>query len=356
MNPLSLPPNVASVKPYESARSLCKGEGWIFMDANESPVPGTMRSPSFPPLNRYPDPTSDVLRDAVAALYGIRRENLVIGNGSDELIDLCVRAFVRDGREVLSIEPTYGVYGVCSAVQGAPYKTVMLTKTLLVDVPSLLDAGREADVLFLCSPNNPTGLSVPQTHLKKIVREFSGIVVVDEAYGEFADDAGIPSAIEMVKEGADNLLVLRTFSKAFGAAGIRLGYAVGPRSLIDILLRIKLPYNVNALTQAAGLILWNKRKTMKERVARLRKSKIPLMQACDDLGCAVIPSLTNFFLMQPPQGRNADDLLRRLRDEYRIVLRRIKDTPVLANALRITVGTDEQNRMLISALSSLLFP
>lgn len=323
------------------------------MDANESPVPG-IELPSLPPLNRYPDPTADHLRDAIAETYSVSRENIVLGNGSDELIDLCIRAFVRQGREVVSVDPTYGVYGVCSAIQGVSYRAVTLTKDFLVDIPAFLKAGRDADVLFLCSPNNPTGLSIPKMHLARIVRELRGIVVVDEAYGEFADDAGIPSAIEMVKEGSENLVVLRTFSKAFGAAGIRLGYAVGARPLIDVLLRIKPPYNVNSMTQAVGLALWGKREEMRERVAELRRWKIPMVETCEELGCTVIPGIANFFLIQPPKGRNADDLLRRLRDEKRIVIRRINNTPILANALRITVGTQEQNRSFISTLSSLL--
>ena len=350
---IPLSSNIAALKPYTSARSLCKGDSWTYMDANESPVPGIELS-SLPPLNRYPDPTADRLRDAIATTYRVSRENLVLGNGSDELIDLCVRAFVRQEREVLSMEPTYGVYAVCSALQGVPYRTVTLTQDFLVDVSALLNKSTNADILFLCSPNNPTGLFIPPAHLARIVREFNGIVVVDEAYGEFADDAGIPSAIEMVREGAENLVVLRTFSKAFGAAGIRLGYAVGPCSLIDVLLRIKPPYNVNALTQAVGLALWERREKMQERVTMLRKSKIAMVEACNDLGCNVTPSLTNFFLIQPPKGTSADDLLQRLRDEYRIVIRRIKDTPILTNALRITVGTEEQNSALISALSSIL--
>ncbi len=350
----ALPSNIALLKPYASARSLCKGEEWIFMDANESPVPGTIQLPSLPPLNRYPDPTADVLRDAVAVTYGIGRENLVIGNGSDELIDLCVRAFVRPGRSVVSVTPTYGMYEVSSAIHGSPFSAIPLAEDLLVDVSAFLGAAVQADLIFLCSPNNPTGLPIPGARLKSIVKDFPGIVVVDEAYGEFADDDGIPSAIEMVKDGADNLLVLRTFSKAFGVAGIRLGYAIGPCPLIDVLLRIKPPYNVSAVAQAAGSELWRDRKTMQARVARLRSAAITLMQVCDDLGCTVMPSLTNFFLMRPPDGRSADDLLLCLREEYRIVLRRIKDTPVLTNFLRITVGTDEQNRNLFSALSFLL--
>jgi len=350
---LPLPYNIAALEPYTSARSLCKGDSWTFMDANESPVPG-IELPSLPSLNRYPDPTADRLRDAIAATFSASRENLVLGNGSDELIDLCVRAFVRPGREVMSAGPTYGVYAVCSAVQGVPYRTVSLTKKLLVDVPALLGESARADILFLCSPNNPTGLSLPRADLARIVREFRGIVVVDEAYGEFADDAGIPSAIKMVKEGAENLVVLRTFSKAFGAAGIRLGYAVGSRFLIGVLLRIKPPYNVNALTQAVGLALWDKREDMQKRVTGLKRAKTSLMEACAALGCIVIPSVTNFFLILPPEGKSADGLLRRLRDEERIVLRRIADTPVLTNALRITVGMKEQNLNLISALTYLL--
>ena len=301
MNPL--PTHVASLRPYESARSLWKGDSWTFMDANESPLQRAVVLDGLPPLNRYPDPTADALRDAVSAFYGLRRENLMMANGSDELIDLVVRAFVRLGRKVVSLSPSYGMYRVSADAAGADFVSVPLRADFSLDEQSLIAALKDADVLFLCSPNNPTGMALDGASrrtdipvcrstdipvcrdvapapgrqeclpssanqclpscgsglIERLAATFSGVICVDEAYGEFADAEGIPSSIELLRRGVENLIVLRTFSKAFAAAGIRLGYGVACPAAIEVLLRMKPPYNVNVLTQAAGLALWNQR-------------------------------------------------------------------------------------------------
>jgi histidinol-phosphate aminotransferase len=392
MNPL--PAHVASLRPYESARSLWKGDSWIFMDANESPVQAAVALEGFPPVHRYPDPTADALRDAVAVFYGLQRQNLFMANGSDELIDLLVRGFVRRGRKIVSLAPTYGMYRVSAEAAGADFVTVPLLAGFGIDADAVLAALNGADLLFLCSPNNPTGTVLEPALVERLAAAFPGVICVDEAYGEFADAQGIGSSIELVRRGVPNLIALRTFSKAFAAAGIRLGYGAASPAVIDVLLRIKPPYNVNVLSQAAGLALWSRRPAMEENVRGLIAERDRLMGECRRLGCAVFPSVANFFLLEPPDRAAdrrlslressaafaerkatldapfaerkatlaetaapqtaADRIYHRLLEEHRLVVRRFAGRPGLENVLRISVGTPEQNAVFLAALSQLL--
>ena len=352
--PLPLRPNIASLRPYASARSILKGNDWIFLDANEGPSPAFVQMDALPPLNRYPDPTADALRDAVAGFYSVDRGNLMIGNGSDELIDLCIRTFVRPGRGVVALQPSYGMYRVSADINGVPFTALPLEDDFSLDSRTILTAAAGADVLFLCSPNNPTGLTIDRPLIEHIVQRFSGLVVIDEAYGEFSDAAGFPSSIDLVRSGSENLLVMRTFSKAFSAAAIRVGYGVASKSLIDVLLRVKPPYNVNALSQSAALALWNDRPAMERRVRDTLSERDRLMRGVENLGCRIFPTCANFFLMKLPASVSNDEVYATLRDRYKIVLRKFDDLGKLKNVLRITVGSPQQNNLLLSSLSSLL--
>ncbi len=349
---LPLPANVKRLKPYASARSLLKGDEWIFMDANESPSAPPFFRNNCSALNRYPDPTADKLRDAIAASYGVGRENIVIGNGSDELIDLSIRSFVRKGRRILSVAPTYGMYRVSAETNGAAYGTVPLGKNGDIKIRSFLRRTKNADLLFLCSPNNPTGTVIGLPAVKRVLDAFPGIVVVDEAYGEFADASNIPSAITLVHEGKKNLIVLRTFSKAFAAAGIRLGYGIAAQEIIETLLKMKSPYNVNSLTQEIGLRLWGDSDRMRCNVRTLVAERERLMRALGKLGCRAYPSVTNFFLIDLPKGNDAEETYMNLRNNNGIVLRLIEWQN--KKMLRITVGTRRENDLLLSALTTLL--
>lgn len=351
---LPLRPNIAALQPYASARSILKGSEWIYLDANEGAFPADPDLTSLPPLNRYPDPTCDALRDALAGYYGVRRENLFVGNGSDEIIDLCVRAFVRDGRSVAAMRPSYGVYRVSADTNGVPFTPVPLDPDFGVDVEEMLRVAQGSDIVFLCSPNNPTGSVLSKKLITDIVQKFPGVLVVDEAYGEFADAAGVPSAIDLVKDGAPNLLVLRTFSKAFGAAAIRVGYGVASPHIIDVLLRVKPPYNVNALSQAAALSLWNDRPAMQKRVETILLERERLMRGVEKLGCTTFPSSANFFLTRLPGSVSHEQVYKTLRDQDKIVLRTFDGVESLKNVLRISVGTPEKNDLLLSSLSTLL--
>jgi len=273
-----------------------------------------------------------------------------VGNGCDELISLCVQAFVRPSYGVLSVEPTYGMYRVCADTYGASFRAIEMEEGF----QNLRSRFEQIDVLFLCTPNNPTGTVLPEFLIAWVIDEFSGLVVIDEAYGEFADAIEIPSCIEYVKRGAKNVIVLRTFSKAFGAAGIRLGYGIADQKIIEQLLRVKMPYNVNALTQKIGMVLWSKRECMKENVQCLQQERRYLEKELIDLGFTVSPSITNFFLTKPPDGIDSNKLFSKLKDSFGIVLRNFREKPLLENTLRITVGKREENDRLLSAISSFL--
>ncbi len=352
-NALPLPTHVASLRPYESARSLRKGDAWMFLDANESPFSDGVAIDTWPPLNRYPDPTADALRDSIAESYGVERRNLLMTNGSDELIDLLVRSFVRPGRKVVGLFPSYGMYRVAVESNGNIFSAVALQRDFSVDEDVFFAALDGADLLFLCSPNNPTGMILPGPLLERVLDRFSGLVAVDEAYGEFADAAGIPSAIDLVKRGAGNLIVMRTFSKAFAGAGIRLGYGIADAAVIDVLLRMKAPYNVSVLTQAAGLALWKKREVMERNVRLLISERERVARECRRLGCVVFPSMANFLLLHLPKGISLPSIYDTLL-ENRLVIRRFDTIPAWSDVLRVSIGLPLQNDMFLASLSRFL--
>ncbi|MDD5026183.1 MAG: histidinol-phosphate transaminase [Candidatus Peribacteraceae bacterium] len=356
MNPFSLPvpARVKKLQPYVCARSTCKGDLWTFFDANESPLPLAVDAPTIDGINRYPDPTADALRKDIGDFYGVSMDQVFVGNGCDELISLCVQAFVRPSYWVVAIEPTYGMYQVCADAYGVSFKSLQMEEDFSIDIQKLKAKFERADVLFLCSPNNPTGTIFPESLLQWVIEEFSGLVVIDEAYGEFADANGTTSCIKYVKQDAKNVLVLRTFSKAFGAAGIRLGYGIADKQIIQQLMKVKMPYNVNVLTQQIGRKLWQKRNTMEANVRQLQEERIYLESKLQAIGFTIWPSVTNFFLAEPPSGIRNDWLYEALRDDFRIVLRNFGSKKLLENTLRITVGTCEENERLLSAISSLL--
>lgn len=353
-NILPLPANVALLRPYESARSIRKGDAWTFLDANESPFVDAVNIDVWPPMNRYPDPTADALRDSIAATYGVERGNLLMTNGSDELIDLLVRSFVRPGRKVVGLFPSYGMYRVAAESNGKLFSVVSLRSDFSVDEDVLFIALEGADLLFLCSPNNPTGTILPVPLLERVLDGFSGLVVVDEAYGEFADSAGIPSAIDLVKREAKNLIVMRTFSKAFGAAGIRLGYGIADPLVIDVLLRMKAPYNVNVLSQAAGLALWKSWDVMERNVRLLISERERVAGECRRLRCKVFPSMANFLLLQLPEGVCAQKIYDDLIERDRLVIRRFAAIPAWKNVVRVSIGSPAQNDLFLRSLPRFL--
>lgn len=338
--------NLKGFKPYRSARSQCKVG--IFFDANENPFGSVGETPLYQELNRYPDPYSLTLRSALASFLGVRAENIFVGNGSDEAIDLIIRLFVELCEEIIVTEPTYGMYAVAGELAGGVMRHCPLRHDFTLDVDALLEmAGPKTKLLFCCSPNNPTGTVIPLRDIEKLCRRFMGIVVLDEAYIEFSST---PSAVKEITRFG-NLVILRTFSKAWGLAGIRVGYAVAQKEIIDYLNRIKMPYNLNRISSQLAVDALAQYPKMIAGKTLLVKERNKLSDSLKELGFTVFPSEANFLLTRFP---NASAVATRLAKEYGLIVRDFGSKPLLKDCVRISVGTPEQNRVLVETLANLL--
>ena len=332
-------PNILALKPYSCARDEFRGrKAEVFLDANENPY--------NQPLNRYPDPLQEEVKKALERTKGVRAEQMFLGNGSDEAIDLVYRIFCEPGKDnVVAIEPTYGMYGVCAEVNNVAYRRVLLDDHFDLIADRLLEATDEqTKVIWLCSPNNPTGNPLTAEEIKKVLRNFEGIVVVDEAYSDFSEQ--IPFRIQL--DQFPNLIVLNTFSKAWAAASIRLGLAFASPEIISYFNKVKYPYNVNLLTQKEALSLLHNRREVERWVMQVLDERPKLMAAIAELPIClkVYPSEANFFLAKM---KNATDIYNYLIDCGVVVRNRHKVT-LCDNCLRITVGTPNENSTLLAAL------
>ncbi len=333
--------NVLTMKPYSSARDEFKGEAEIFLDANENPYPS--------PYNRYPDPMQWKVKEKLAELKGVKPTQIFLGNGSDEPIDLIIRAFCEPNQDsILITEPTYGMYKVCAEVNAVNVQQVLLTPDFDVDLeafPNTFDATTK--VIFLCSPNNPTGNLLDRDKTIQILKRFYGLVVIDEAYIDFTKSK---SFIHELKKYS-NLLVLQTFSKAWGLAGLRLGMCYASEPIISILNKIKYPYNVNIQTQNLALNALENAYRKDIWVDEILKQKNILIKKLRSLKIVevVFPSDANFLLVRV---KDAPATYHYLTDNGIIVRDRSK-VNLCYNCIRITVGTPEENNRLIEALKLL---
>jgi histidinol-phosphate aminotransferase len=340
MKPLEqlLRTNIANLKPYSSARDEYTGEEGVFLDANENPYNA--------PYNRYPDPYQRKLKAEIAKLKGVNADSIFLGNGSDEPIDLLYRAFCEPGVDnVVSIDPTYGMYQVAADVNNIKVKKVLLTDDFTLDVKALLNAvDTNTKLMWICSPNNPTSNCFAEDDMMAILNNFEGIVVIDEAYIDFAPGRSLLSKLS----NYPNLVILQTFSKAWGMAGIRLGMAFAQPAIISVLSKIKYPYNLNILTQQKALeLIVNKDRTEKwidqliEERQRLQSElgKLPFVQH-------IHPSDANFLLIRTPQPK----LIYTYLIDRKIIIRDRSSVSLCAGCLRITVGTGAENDALLEAL------
>ena len=329
-------PNIAALAPYSTARDELSGTPDIFLDANESPYDNG--------YNRYPDPHQRVLKQRIAALKDIAVENLFIGNGSDEAIDLVFRVFCEPGRDnAVAIAPSYGMYEVAAATNDIEMRQVPLASDFSLDTEALLAAtDARTKVLFLCSPNNPSGNAFPNAQILDLAAHFEGIVVVDEAYIDFCS---VPSLRPWVNT-IPNLIVLQTLSKAWGMAGLRLGLAIACPRTIELMSRIKYPYNINILAQKAALEQLSK--PIDSQVAEIIAGREKLSAWLPSLPFVrkVFPSEANFLLVQV---EDADALYAHLLKDG-IIVRNRSRVPGCEGCLRITVGTPEENGQLITSL------
>lgn len=337
-------PNILRLKPYSCARDEFKGRpARVFLDANESPYNN--------PYNRYPDPLQEELKGLLAEVKSIPADHIFLGNGSDEAIDLVYRVFCNPGVDnVVAIEPTYGMYAVCADINDVEYRTVLLEEHYQLNADKVLAATDvHTKVIWLCSPNNPTGNSLKRSEIEKILNGFGGIVVIDEAYSDFSNER--PFRIDL--ERWPNLIVLNTFSKAWGCAAIRLGMAFASTDIIDLFNKVKYPYNVNHLTQQKAIGMLKDLTKISQWLSAVCAERPKLMSAFAELPICeeVFPSDANFFLMRV---KDADTIYNYLID-CGIVVRNRSRVSLCGNCLRITIGSPKENTELLAALRTFKF-
>lgn len=341
MRPLAelVRPNIRTLAPYSTARDEYGGQRIdVWLDANESPYDNG--------VNRYPDPRQQRLREVLAARKGVATDRIFIGSGSDEAIDLAYRIFCRPGIDnAVSIAPTYGMYRVAAAVNDVELREVPLGDDFSLPVERLLAAADErSKLLWLCSPNNPTGNAFPAREIESLLRRFDGIVVLDEAYIDFADGGGfLPRLGEF-----PNLIILQTLSKAWGMAGLRLGLAFASEEIAGLFGRVKYPYNINTLTQRA--VAESLRRDISAEVAAIRAERSRLaaaLAACPCIG-QVYPSEGNFLLVRTA----APDLLYRELVAAGVIVRNRSRIAGCEGCLRITVGRPEENDRMLETVKN----
>ena len=332
-------PNIWSLAPYSSARNEYAGrEARVFLDANENPY--------NQPFNRYPDPLQLELKEVLSKVKGVPAECIFLGNGSDEAIDLPYRCFCNPGIDnVVAIEPTYGMYKVCADINDVEYRPVLLDDHYQVTAEKLLAAtDAHTKIIWLCTPNNPTGNCLKREEVIKVIEGFEGLVIVDEAYSDFSAQKTLRS--ELAKY--PNLIVLNTMSKAWGCAAIRLGMAFASAEIIAIFNKVKYPYNVNQLTQLQALEALKDPYEVDKWVKILLQERDRVMDAFEELPICekVYPTEANFFLAKMTDATAIYNYL----VDNGIIVRNRNRVQLCQNCLRITIGTKTENSELIAAL------
>ncbi len=334
--------NIQNLKPYSSARSEYAGEAMVFLDANENPF--------NQPYNRYPDPQQKAVKEKVATVKKMAPENIFLGNGSDEAIDLLIRAFCEPGVDnIVTIAPTYGMYQVAADVSDIEVRQVALTDDFQLDKSKVLAATSDnTKLIFLCSPNNPTGNSLNKEAMLELVSEFNGIVIVDEAYIDFAPEKTLMAELK----SCPNMVILQTFSKAWGMAGLRLGMAFADTEIINVLNKIKYPYNLNVLIQEKALELLDKKDTVQKWVSLIVAEREKMKQLLVELPFVVkvYPSDANFLLVQMHDATGIYNYL----VEEGIIVRDRSKINLCNSCLRITIGSPDENTTLLNALKRLI--
>lgn len=335
-------PNIWRLAAYSCARTEFSGRSaTVFLDANENPF--------NKPFNRYPDPLQQELKQLLAAVKGVPAENIFLGNGSDEAIDLPYRIFCEPGIDnVVAIAPTYGMYEVCADVNNVEYRPVLLDADYRITADKLLGAcDAHTKLMWICSPNNPTGNLIDREAIEKVLQMFQGIVIIDEAYSDFANAR--PFRHELASH--PNLIVLNTMSKAWGCAAIRLGMAFASKDIIGLFNKVKYPYNVNALTQRQAIDALKDPFAVDKWVSIIKQERTRVMQAFADLPICkkVYPTEANFFLARVTDAQGIYDYL----VDRGIIVRNRTRITLCDDCLRITIGTKSENQELLAALRKL---
>lgn len=336
-------PTIKALKPYSSARDEFQGnsDDMVFLDANENPFENG--------VNRYPDPQQRTVKSLLSEIKDIPQQNMLLGNGSDEVLDLIFRAFCEPNQDnIITLPPTYGMYSVLANVNAVAIKSVQLDEDFQPKVNKILNiADANSKLLFLCSPNNPTGNSFEAKSLETLIEKFKGIVVIDEAYIDFSNEESWASRLIEFP----NLIVTQTLSKAYGMAGIRLGICYASEEIISVLNRIKPPYNVNELTQQKAISQLEQYELTQNQVADILGERDALVKQLKTVSyiSIIYPSDANFVLVK------VDNATKRYNQliEKGIVIRNRTTQPGCENCLRLTVGTPDENKILIDTLNSI---
>lgn len=334
--------NIWNLAPYSCARNEFSGRNAkVYLDANENPYNG--------PLNRYPDPLQLEVKKQLAKVKGVAEDCIFLGNGSDEAIDLMYRCFTEPKVDnVVAMDPTYGMYKVCADINDVEYRTVSLNEDFSLNADNILAAcDNHTKVIWLCSPNNPTGNALDRGAIEKILKDFEGLVVIDEAYCDFSSQK--PFRTELSKY--PNIVVLNTMSKAWGSAGIRLGMAFASKDIIDILNKVKYPYNVNALTQREALALLADPYEVDKWVRTILLERSRVVDAIKVLPICrkVYPTDANFVLVEVDDARKTYEYL----VDRGIIVRNRNSVHLCNGCLRITIGTKTENQELLAALRTM---
>ena len=332
-------PNIWSLAPYSSARNEYSGHvARVFLDANENPY--------NKPFNRYPDPLQKELKERISKVKGVHPDSIFLGNGSDEAIDLPYRCFTRPGIDnVVAIEPTYGMYKVCADINDVEYRPVLLDENYQMSADKLLaSCDRNTKLIWICSPNNPTGNHMDREEILKVLNTFDGLVIIDEAYSDFSAERSLRYELDKYP----NLIVLQTFSKAWGCAAIRLGMAFASKEIVDIYNKVKYPYNVNLLTQQQAMEALKDPYEVDKWIKLLLQERRTLMENFRLLPICkkVYPTDANFFLAKMTDAQKIYDYL----VEQGIIVRNRTRVTLCQDCLRITIGTKSENTELMAAL------
>ena len=335
-------PNIRELAPYSSARNEYSGHNaTIFLDANENPY--------NKPLNRYPDPLQLELKAELSKVKRVPQDNIFLGNGSDEAIDLPYRIFCEPGIDnVVAMEPTYGMYRVCADINNVEYRTVMLDDNFQISADSLLArCDGHTKIIWICSPNNPTGNNICREEIVKVLKNFSGIVVVDEAYSDFSTER--PFRLDIAEY--PNIIVLNTMSKAWGCAAIRLGMAFASEEIIALFNKVKYPYNVNLLTQQQALKAVDEKIDVEKWASTSLQERNRMIRAFELLPMCekVYPTDANFFLAKMTDAQGIYDYL----VSKGIIVGNRTNVALCHNCLRVTIGSTVENQGLLAALRTM---
>lgn len=337
-----LRPHILGIKPYSSARDEYSGKEGVFLDANENPY-SALTGEAF---NRYPDPYQQEIKAKLAPIKGVRPNQIFLGNGSDEAIDLLMRAFCRPGVDnIIILPPTYGMYEVSAAVNDIAVTRVPLTADFQLQPDKIVEAvNQNSKILFICSPNNPSGNKIKRSDIEYLLKNFPGLVVVDEAYIDFSDEASFTTALNTYP----NLLVMQTFSKAWGLANLRIGMAFASEEIIRILNLIKPPYNISGLTQEKVLQSLAKAAELPAMVKMILENRTLLIKELENLNSVqlIYPSHANFVLVKIKQAKAWYETL----IQHQIIVRDRSKVMLCDDCLRITVGTAEENQALLACM------